>query len=592
MTVHRPILREALLFLAAVIAVLSVGAFVIVDRVTRSGLEDVFRQRIERSQIVLAEYAKSHLLARSTEMEAVLTSPRFLAAIETGDAETIAREVPTHAAILGSDFLVIENSSGALLYGSPGLDPELSARVRERLSAITAGVDVAYVPTPDGVVEVAFAPVEANNGATLGRIASGTALSAPYAEALARLTGCEVLLTQNGRIVGSTEFSPLAAVGAGSEDPIELPSGRIDRVALGGQGVLAFRVDDPTTGLTVTFLASVDDAIRPIVAKVRLLLLALAAGGAGLALFVLSRFTSRRVGRQVSALVGHAERIAREDLEFTIRPTSEDEFGYLAGEMEKMRARLQAGRSDLERAHADRLTAEKMAALGRVAAGIIHDLKNPMAVIRGTAELSERRDEANEKLRRQCSTIRQQVDRMTSLTRDVLEYSSGKSFLEVETVELRAYLEELREFHLESFGRAGVKLEIEASPHVHVLLDPTRMRRVLDNLVVTAREVSRVGDRVAVRGSAPAGRGVRLEITDEGPGVPAELLPSLFEPFVTSGKDGGTGLGLAIAKKIVEDHGGSIEAGNLPNRGARFTITLPEKLRTTEIARTVQESVA
>jgi signal transduction histidine kinase len=297
------------------------------------------------------------------------------------------------------------------------------------------------------------------------------------------------------------------------------------------------------------------------------------------------------VSAHVDRLVAYAERIAREDLDFKITPATDDEFGWLARKLEEMRARLVASRSDLERAHADRVNSEKMAALGRVAAGIIHDFKNPMSVIRGTAELIEARAQQNEKLGKQCQTIRQQVDRMTSLTRDVLEYTSGKSFLEPEAVELGAFLEELRAFHAESFARAGVKLEIEVGDPLRVLLDPSRMRRVLDNVVVNALEVSRVGDRVRVRGAVTPDGGVRLEIIDQGPGIPAAVLARVFEPFVTSGKEGGTGLGLAIARKIVEDHSGTIEARNDDGgKGARFTITLPEKLRFREGEPVVQES--
>ena len=87
------------------------------------------------------------------------------------------------------------------------------------------------------------------------------------------------------------------------------------------------------------------------------------------------------------------------------------------------------------------------------------------------------------------------------------------------------------------------------------------------------------------------GDGVRIEIADEGSGIPQQLLPNIFEPFVTSGKETGTGLGLAIAKKIVEDHGASIEASNR-EKGACFTILLPPKLTVRGSEELVQEEVA
>jgi signal transduction histidine kinase len=341
----------------------------------------------------------------------------------------------------------------------------------------------------------------------------------------------------------------------------------------------------------VTFLGSVDEAIQPIVTKVRALLFVLSLIGAAIALGLLYGFTRRRVGRQIEVLVGYAERIARQDLDFKIEPSTQDEFGFLAGEMEMMRARLQSSRSELERAHADRLTAERMAAFGKVAAGIIHDFKSPMAVIRGSAELLQMR-EKSEAVRRQCGTIQNQVDRMNSLTRDVLEYASGKSCLEISTVELGFYFKTLCEAHAEAYSRSGVKLEIDDSPRVQVLMDGDRMRRVFDNVFGNAREASRVGDRVCIRWSCTESEGVRIEICDEGSGIPVEVLPTIFEPFVTSGKEGGTGLGLAIAKKIVEDHGGTISARNLEGRGACFTILLPPKLTVRTQEELVEEEVA
>gem|GEM_PF-2911816 len=590
MSNRRSFLRETMLFVAGVVVILALGALVITDRVTRTGLEDLFRQRFERSKVVLGEFMTAHHLTRSKEFETILTSPRFLAAIETGDPNTITQEIPTHAAILGADFIVVEDPAGRLLHATSGLSPTMLAQVRDRMGRLETSVDVAYVSADSEVFEIVLAPVEANNGTYLGRIAAGAAISSAYASSLRGLTGFEVLFTQGGKVIGTSESQIFTTATAGALDPLSIDRERIEHVEIEGNDLLAYRVDEPATGLTVTFLGSVDAAIRPIMTKVRALLFGLAVIGAALAMGLLHGFTSRRVGRQVQRLVGFAERISQQDLDFKIEPATEDEFGYLAGEMEKMRSRLQSSLSELERAHSDRLTAERMAAFGRVAAGIIHDFKSPMAIIRGSAELMEMR-EKNESVRKQCGTIQRQVDRMNALTRDVLEYASGKSFLEVATVDLAAYLAEIRESHLEAYSRSGVKLEIADSKPVRVLMDGDRMRRVFDNIIGNAREASRVGDRVTLHWSASEADGVRIEIADEGTGIPQEVLPKIFEPFVTSGKETGTGLGLAIAKKIVEDHGASIDAGNR-EKGACFTILLPPKLTVRGSEELVQEVVA
>src|SRR4030095_7047741 len=152
-----------MLFVAGVVVILALGALVITDRVTRTGLEDLFRQRFERSKVVLGEFMTAHHLTRSKEFETILTSPRFLAAIETGDPNTITQEIPTHAAILGADFIVVGDPAGRLLHASNGISPTMLAQVRDRMGSLESTVDVAYLSAESDVFEIVLAPVEANN---------------------------------------------------------------------------------------------------------------------------------------------------------------------------------------------------------------------------------------------------------------------------------------------------------------------------------------------------------------------------------------------------------------------------------------------
>lgn len=586
---RRSILREALLFLSVGIAALILGIFFITDWAARSSLEDLFRQRFDQSNKVLAKYTESRHLARSKELENVLSSPRFLAAVETADPETIARELPTYAALLGSDAVFIRGLQGGVLPVQHSTPADLYDFIVHELGTWRESVEIRQQGTSLGFAEIAFAPIRANNGTALGQLASLTHVGSSTARDLSALTGFDVLLFVNEAMVGTSAEAPPAFFGELGKSPS--PRGEITHVRHHGEEFLIQHIEEPVTGLTVVFLGSVDEAIRPLVMRTRLLLAVLALTFGSIALFVLWWFAKRRVVTQVRHLVESAERIARADLDFTIRPASEDEFGLLATAMETMRAELKSGREALEVAHRERLNSERMASLGRIAAGIIHDFKSPMAVIRGTAELIERKEAANPKLVKQCASIQHHVDRMTSMTRDVLEYSSGKSVLEVATVDIRDYLEELISFHREAYERDGIRLEFECKAGHWFRLDPGRMRRVIDNLLVNAREACRVGDLVAIRATSQPGVGLTICIEDSGPGIPPHLLETLFEPFVTSGKESGTGLGLAIARKIVQDHGALIDVCNREDRGARFTLALPEKLRTNEPTETPQEAL-
>jgi signal transduction histidine kinase len=271
----------------------------------------------------------------------------------------------------------------------------------------------------------------ANNGSVVGALAIGRALPELYSEDLNRLTGFDVVLSLGGQDVGRSSAAPQAAAGSDGRSPYAaIPLRQVAPLRVGGEDVLAYRLEDPASGLSVTFVGSAARAISPIMANVRRLLLGLAAVGFLLAMVTVWTFGSRRVGGPVQRLARHAERIATGDLDFVIEePGVPDELGILATTLERMRADLARSRSEVESAHRAQLGAERLAAIGQMATGIIHDFKNPMAVVRGTADLIHARDPGNEKLARQCSVIHRQIDRMLGLTRDLLEYARGRTEL-------------------------------------------------------------------------------------------------------------------------------------------------------------------
>ncbi len=309
---------------------------------------------------------------------------------------------------------------------------------------------------------------------------------------------------------------------------------------------------------SVTFIGSLDEHIDPIKSEITTYLLIFAACGGLLAMLVIYIVTSRQIGRQVSSLVHAAEKIASGQMEFEIKPHSKDELGYLAGEFEKMRRQIVKHREEIDKAYDASIRSERLAAIGKLATGIIHDFKSPMAVIRGTVELIQRKDPANSKLANYCGTIQGQVDRMVDLARDVIDYSRGESRLDLSPVDLGQYFSEIRDFHATAFQSAGIQLLVTGSPVITVTLDANRFRRVVDNILNNAREALKPGEQVEISWRL-TDSSLAIEISDNGPGIPEAIREHLFEPFVTSNKEGGTGLGLAITRKIVDDHGGTIE---------------------------------
>lgn len=228
---------------------------------------------------------------------------------------------------------------------------------------------------------------------------------------------------------------------------------------------------------------------------------------------------------------------------------------------------------------------ERLSTIGQLLSSVLHDLKTPMAVIAGyTRELVDEPDRAMRE--RFAASILRQVELVNSMTRETLAFARGDRSVWIRKVYLKQFFEELcdqLEHELEPRG-VHVRLELEDRGIAH--FDQHKVQRAIHNLARNAAEAIAVA-RGASDGVAPVGnftvrvlRGADdalvIECEDDGPGIPEEIRERLFESFSTHGKAGGTGLGLAIVRKVVEDHGGTIEVESEPGR-TLFRIVLPDR---------------
>jgi len=222
------------------------------------------------------------------------------------------------------------------------------------------------------------------------------------------------------------------------------------------------------------------------------------------------------------------------------------------------------------------LQAERLTLVGRFARSIVHDLKNPLNIISITAEMAGSENASPDSRRLARDRISRQVDRISELVNEIMEFTAGSSDAFVAApVDYSTFIDQLiHELRPElEIKSATIRLE-NPCPPVKVLLDPRRFRRVFYNLVHNATDAMPGGGKILLRFSL-TDREVTTEIEDTGPGVAPEIANRLFDAFATFGKAHGTGLGLSICKKIVEDHHGRIAARTEPNRGAIFAFTLP-----------------
>jgi signal transduction histidine kinase len=225
------------------------------------------------------------------------------------------------------------------------------------------------------------------------------------------------------------------------------------------------------------------------------------------------------------------------------------------------------------------LQAERLAVIGRFAGTIVHDFKNPLTIIGLAAELACSETTAPPMRLRAADRIARQVERMTNMLQELIEFTKPtgqKPFLQV--LNFARYMNPLIDEIRSEVAERGVKVKLaNPPPEVDVRINPQRLSRLFYNLLNNAVDEMAEGGTIFLR-FATEGTDLRIEVEDTGRGIAPEIAQSLFQPFATHGKTHGTGLGLTICKKIAEDHGGKIWALSAPGKGATFWFTLPRSL--------------
>jgi PAS domain S-box-containing protein len=216
---------------------------------------------------------------------------------------------------------------------------------------------------------------------------------------------------------------------------------------------------------------------------------------------------------------------------------------------------------------------ELLSALGALVGGVAHQVRNPIVGLSAALDAFEARFGEREELRRYAVAMREPLSRLSQLVRDLLEY--GKPSLAREPVAPAALAEEAIAVCRLTAQERGVELRAAVGADLPaVLVDRGRLVQALVNLIENAVQHSPAGAAVEVTGSSDARRWVLIGVLDRGPGVAADDLPRVFEPFF-SRRHGGTGLGLALVQRIVAENDGGAAVANRPGGGAAFELRLP-----------------
>ncbi len=248
----------------------------------------------------------------------------------------------------------------------------------------------------------------------------------------------------------------------------------------------------------------------------------------------------------------------------------------LVDDLQAKNRELEAALKELRETQDQLIQAERLSVVGRMASAIIHDIKNPMTTIKGFADLLGKDDLSPDARRRFSKMISRSVDGFVDMTQEILDYARGESELELKPVRIKSFVDDLTAFIGRDFALKNITIETDLPADKPVIMDANKMQRVMFNIANNAADAMGSGGTFTIAAQVSNGQ-VKFRLSDTGPGIPEEIAPTIFEPFVTHGKQYGTGLGLAIAKKIVEDHGGTIGLEKDTDRGATFVITLPAK---------------
>lgn len=219
--------------------------------------------------------------------------------------------------------------------------------------------------------------------------------------------------------------------------------------------------------------------------------------------------------------------------------------------------------------------AERLTTVGRMITSVVHDLRNPMTTIKGYAEVLATLGVPEERRQACARVIVEETARMNGMLEEVLEFTRGEApRLHLAPVTTADLVESVHRLVAPDFAQRRVAFEAEVAEGGSVLVDVERLKRALLNLTSNAAEAMPDGGTFRVQARRADGH-VELLLSDTGRGIPPQALPRIFEPFFTYGKARGIGLGTAIARRIVEDHGGTIAIDSAPGEGTRVTIRLP-----------------
>jgi len=303
--------------------------------------------------------------------------------------------------------------------------------------------------------------------------------------------------------------------------------------------------------------------------------------GFGLAALILTLLSSllmaRRITRPIRNLVEGTRRISKGDFTYRIPVISEDEIGDLTRSFNEMAEQLLQARQKTEEANRRLVQVEKLASIGRLSATIAHEIRNPLTSVKLNIQKLAESEKLDETEKEHLAIAQEGIEQIEKFIKELLSFTRSSKlqpdYFSMEEI-IQASLKMLRPSLEEKKIRITLEVEKDLPP---AYVDADKIRQVLVNILRNAYEAVEEGGQIEIslRLNRQKDRpGFEILISDNGCGIPEKDWENIFEPFFTT-KSSGAGLGLANARRILEQHGGSIRVVKKEGPGSCFLITLP-----------------
>ncbi len=454
-------------------------------------------------------------------------------------------------------------------------------------SALQGKVISGIVLTKQGFIIKASAPIFFNENQIIGTITSGILLDDTLLSKIKQLSNTDLVIVDSADTVISSTMKTQGPT-------VQMDSKTLSEKDLSGKLLIKFPLTDMSNAAIGTIMIIQEDRLPGIISRTHLTLLLLLFSIAAGSVFVLF-IVLNRVMLPVVKLREGAERIGKGEFGHRIEVASKDEIGELSEGFNRMAANLEKMRSMEERLY----QSERLAAIGKFAAGIAHEINNPIGNVIGIAKLMLKNTE-DTTVREDIESIIKDSGRCASIIKDLLVYSR-QSPPKKEMTSLAPLIDGAIKTVMNQTNSKHIEIVREADPGLgDVCVDPLQMSQVLSNILINAVQSIESSGKITIRtsligepiptslplraqadspgrkGEGTKGRVAEISISDSGKGIDEGIRDKIFYPFFTTKAVGeGTGLGLAISYGIIQNHGGEIVAECSKGNGSTFRIRLP-----------------